>query len=185
MKLYVGLGNPGAKYAKHRHNAGFMVLDAIALDNHAPKWSKKHQGEITEITLEGEKILLLKPQTFMNLSGQSVSTAMKFAKLEPKDVTVFHDELDIPNAKVKIKTGGGHGGHNGLRDIDAHIGKEYRRIRIGIDHPGHKDAVSGYVLHDFGKAQREDIDRLFNQLIRHLDLLISGQDTKLLNELAK
>ncbi len=184
MKLFVGLGNPGSKYSGHRHNVGFMVLDALAEDQHAPQWSKKHQGEVTEITLDGEKILLLKPQTYMNLSGQSVAAAVKFYKLEPADVTVFHDELDIPCAKVKIKTGGGHGGHNGLRDIDKHIGKDYRRVRIGIDHPGHKDAVTGYVLHDFSKAEREAIDTLIDQLVRYSDLLVSGEDTKLLTELA-
>ena len=146
---------------------------------------QKHQGEITEINVDGEKILLLKPQTFMNLSGQSVAAAMKFYKLLPSDITVFHDELDIPNAKVKIKTGGGHGGHNGLRDIDKHIGKDYRRVRIGIDHPGHKDAVSGYVLHDFGKAEREAINHVIGQLTRHLELLISDEHVKLLTELAK
>lgn len=185
MKLFVGLGNPGSQYQNHRHNVGFMMLDALASEHNAPKWSKKHQGEVTEITVDGEKILLLKPQTYMNLSGQSVAAAMKFYQLSPADITVFHDELDIPNARVKIKTGGGHGGHNGLRDIDKHIGKDYRRVRIGIDHPGHKDAVTGYVLHDFGKAEREAIDALIDQLIRHCDLLISGEDAKLLTELAK
>ncbi|MDG1287968.1 MAG: aminoacyl-tRNA hydrolase [Rickettsiales bacterium] len=184
MHLFVGLGNPGTKYANHRHNVGFMLLDALATDNHAPRWSKKHQGELTEISVDGEKILLLKPQTYMNNSGRSVQAAMAFYKLKPEQITVFHDELDLANAKLRIKTGGGHGGHNGLRDIDAQIGKEYRRIRIGIDHPGHKDAVSGYVLHDFSKDERHAIDTLIDNIIRHTPLLINGEDVALMNKLA-
>lgn len=185
MQLFVGLGNPGAKYANHRHNAGFMVLDALAEAEHAAKWSQKFSGEITEIAIEGEKILLLKPQTYMNLSGQSVSAAMQFYKLTPQQLTVFHDELDIDPGEIRIKTGGGHAGHNGLRNIDAHIGKDYRRVRIGIGHPGHKDAVSGYLLHDFSKAEREVIDGLTDALIRHISLLVSGKDVELANQLTK
>ncbi len=184
MKLYVGLGNPGEKYANHRHNAGFMLLDALADATSAPAWSSKFNGAITTISIEDEKILLLKPMTFMNRSGQSVAAAAKFYKIEPKDITVFHDELDLPNAKCRIKFGGGHGGHNGLRDIDAHCGKEYRRIRLGIAHPGHKDAVSGYVLHDFSKTEREAMDTFIDRIIIHRNYLINNQDAELMNKLA-
>ncbi len=185
MKLFVGLGNPDTKYEKNRHNVGFMVIDALAANNHAPKWSKKFQGEVTEITLEGEKVLLLKPQTYMNLSGKSVQAAMAFYKLKPEDITVFHDELDIAVGEIRTKTGGGHAGHNGLRDIDAQIGKNYHRVRIGIDHPGHKDAVSGYVLHDFSKAEREQIDTLIDGIIHHISLLVSGNDAEFMNKVVK
>lgn len=184
MKLFVGLGNHGTKYSGNRHNVGFMVLDALAANNGSPKWSKKFSGELAEIAINGEKILLLKPQTYMNNSGRSVIAAMSFYKLKPEQVTVFHDDLDLANAKLKIKTGGGHGGHNGLRDIDANIGKEYKRIRIGIGRPNHKDEVSDYVLHDFSKAERYEIDELIGNLSRNTDLLASGQDAELMNKLA-
>lgn len=185
MKLFVGLGNPGKKYEGNRHNAGFMAVDAMAEAFGAPKWSKKFSGEIAEISVEDEKIILLKPQTYMNLSGQSVGAATQFYKINPLQVTVFHDELDIPLGEIRIKTGGGHGGHNGLKDIDAHIGKEYRRVRLGIGHPGHKDMVSDYVLHDFSKAERETMDELIGQIIRQLELLVRGEDADFAREVKK
>ncbi|MBZ0129789.1 MAG: aminoacyl-tRNA hydrolase [Rhodobacteraceae bacterium] len=155
MQLFVGLGNPGGKYAGHRHNVGFMALDRIAADHGFGPWKAKFQGQISEGRLGGTKVLLLKPETFMNLSGQSVGAALRFHKLEPGDVVVFHDELDLAPGKVRAKTGGGHAGHNGLRSLHSHIGAEYRRVRIGIGHPGHKDSVSGYVLHDFAKSDAD------------------------------
>ncbi|MBR9765278.1 MAG: aminoacyl-tRNA hydrolase [Rhodobacteraceae bacterium] len=158
MQLFVGLGNPGAKYAGNRHNIGFMALDRIASDHGFAPWRSKFQGELTEGTLGGEKVLLLKPATFMNLSGQSVGEAMRFYKLTPADVTVFHDELDLAPGKLRVKQGGGHAGHNGLRSIHQHIGPEYQRIRMGIGHPGHKDRVAGYVLSDFAKAEEGWLD---------------------------
>lgn len=184
-QLWVGLGNPGAKYANHRHNIGFQWLDAVADDCHAPTWGAKFSGLLTDVTVEDEKIYLLKPQTFMNRSGQSVSAALQFFKLPISSLTVFHDELDIATAKLKVKTGGGHGGHNGLRDIDAHCGKEYRRYRLGIDHPGHKDAVSGYVLHDFGKEQRAAMDNLLEGLLTQLPSIAAGHDATVMNEIAR
>ncbi|PJE29157.1 peptidyl-tRNA hydrolase [Pseudooceanicola antarcticus] len=158
MQLFVGLGNPGTKYAGNRHNIGFMALDRIAEDHHFAPWRSKFQGELCEGTLGGEKVLLLKPMTFMNNSGQSVGEAMRFYKLTPDDVTVFHDELDLAPGKLRVKQGGGHAGHNGLRSIHQHIGAEYQRIRMGVGHPGHKDRVAGYVLSDFAKAEEGWLD---------------------------
>lgn len=160
MRLFVGLGNPGSKYAQNRHNIGFMVVDRIAEDHGFAPWRSKFQGKVTEGKLGREKVILLKPETFMNLSGQSVGEAMRFYKLTPADVVVFHDELDLAPGKARVKTGGGHAGHNGLRSIHAHIGADYDRVRLGIGHPGHKDRVAGYVLSDFAKADQNWLDDL-------------------------
>ncbi|MFT6933075.1 MAG: PTH1 family peptidyl-tRNA hydrolase, partial [Paracoccaceae bacterium] len=149
MQLWVGLGNPGAKYANNRHNIGFMALDRIAEDHGFAPWRGKFQGSLSEGRLGSQKIMLLKPETFMNLSGQSVGEAMRFFKLTPEDITVFHDELDLVPGKVRVKQSGGHAGHNGLRSLHAHIGETYTRVRLGIGHPGHKDRVAAYVLSDF------------------------------------
>ena len=160
MQLFVGLGNPGAKYAGNRHNIGFMAVDAIAGAHGFGPWRAKFQGQVSEGVLDGEKVILLKPETFMNLSGQSVGEAARFYKIAPEAVTVFHDELDLAPAKLRVKRGGGHAGHNGLRSITAHIGAEFQRVRLGIGHPGHKDRVAGYVLQDFAKADAEWLDDL-------------------------
>ncbi|RME17075.1 MAG: aminoacyl-tRNA hydrolase, partial [Alphaproteobacteria bacterium] len=160
MKLFVGLGNPGAKYARNRHNIGFMALDRIAEDHGFGPWRAKFQGLVSEGRLGGEKVVLLKPQTYMNLSGQAVGEAMRFFKLAPADVIVFHDELDLAPGKVRLKLGGGHAGHNGLRSIHAHIGEAYGRVRLGIGHPGHKDRVTAWVLADFPKADEVWLDDL-------------------------
>ncbi|HET7411899.1 MAG TPA: aminoacyl-tRNA hydrolase, partial [Pararhizobium sp.] len=136
MLLIAGLGNPGPRYAGNRHNIGFMAADAIARRHGFSSWSKKFKGEIADGTIEGEKVLLVKPQTFMNLSGEAVGEAMRFYKLSPADLTVIHDELDLAAGRARLKTGGGNGGHNGLKSIDAHCGKDYRRLRLGISHPG-------------------------------------------------
>jgi PTH1 family peptidyl-tRNA hydrolase len=144
MKLFVGLGNPGAKYAHNRHNIGFMALDRIAEDHQFTPWRSKFQGQICDGTLAGHKVLLLKPTTFMNLSGQSVGEAVRFHKVPLDQVTVFHDELDLAPGKLRLKQGGGHAGHNGLRSIHAHLGADYGRVRLGIGHPGHKDAVAWF-----------------------------------------
>jgi peptidyl-tRNA hydrolase, PTH1 family len=141
MRIIAGLGNPGPKYENHRHNVGFMAADAIARRHSFSPWSKKFQGLVAEGFIGDEKVLLIKPQTFMNLSGQSVGEAIRFYKLGPQDLTVLYDELDLAPAKVRVKTGGGAGGHNGIRSLDAHCGKEYRRVRIGIGHPGVKELV--------------------------------------------
>lgn len=155
MKLFVGLGNPGAKYAQNRHNIGFMAVDRIAEDHGFGPWRGKFQGAVSEGRLGSDKVVLLKPETFMNKSGQSVGEAVRFFKLEPEDVTVFHDEIDLAPAKLRVKQGGGHAGHNGLRSLHGHIGEAYQRVRMGVGHPGHKDAVPTYVLKDFAKADQD------------------------------
>ncbi len=160
MKLFVGLGNPGAKYAANRHNIGFMALDRIAAEHGFGAWQSKFQGEISQGRLGNEKVALLKPMTFMNLSGQAVGAALRFYQLEPADLVVFHDELDLAPGKLRLKQGGGHAGHNGLRSIHAHIGPDYARVRLGIGHPGHKDRVAAYVLSDFAKSDQEWLDDL-------------------------
>ena len=184
MLLFVGLGNPGTKYARNRHNIGFMALDQIAADHGFGPWRSKFQGKLSEGRLGGEKVLLLKPETFMNLSGQSVGEAMRFQKLTPADVVVFHDELDLAPGKVRVKSGGGHAGHNGLRSIHQHIGAEYDRVRLGIGHPGHKDRVSGYVLSDFAKADGEWLDDLLRGVGDGASALAEGDKARFLNAIA-
>ena len=184
MKLFVGLGNPGAKYANNRHNIGFMAVDRIASDHGFGPWKSRFQGEATEGRLGTEKVLLLKPGTFMNRSGQSVQAALQFYKLEPGDVTVFHDELDLAPGKCRVKQGGGHAGHNGLRSIHGHIGEAYGRVRLGIGHPGHKDAVAGYVLHDFPKADAEWLDDLMRGIADGAPYLAEGDGGKFMNAVA-
>tara|TARA_R110000850_G_scaffold101582_3_gene209957 strand:- start:1851 stop:2615 length:765 start_codon:yes stop_codon:yes gene_type:complete len=184
MKLIVGLGNPGAKYARNRHNIGFMALDMIAADHGFTPWKTKHQGQVTEGRLGSERAVLLKPETFMNLSGQSVQAAMRFYKLEPSDVIVLHDEIDLAPAKVKCKTGGGHAGHNGLRSIHAHIGPDYHRVRLGVGHPGHKDAVPGYVLRDFPKADEGWLDDVLRGISDGAPELARGDMAKFMNAVA-
>ena len=184
MQLFVGLGNPGAKYARNRHNIGFMALDRIAGDHGFGPWKSKFQGQISEGRLGGDKVLLLKPETFMNRSGQSVGEAMRFYKLEPGDVTVFHDELDLAPGKVRVKQGGGHAGHNGLRSIHDHIGEGYRRVRLGIGHPGRKELVSGYVLRDFPKADETWLDDVLRGLSDGAEHLAAGDGGRFMNAVA-
>jgi PTH1 family peptidyl-tRNA hydrolase len=184
MRLFVGLGNPGAKYAQNRHNVGFMALDRIAADHGFGPWRAKFQGQVSEGTLGAEKVILLKPETFMNLSGQSVGEALRFYKLLPGDVTVFHDEIDLAPGKLRVKTGGGHAGHNGLRSIHAHIGEAYHRVRIGVGHPGRKEAVAGYVLHDFSKADAEWLDDLLRGIGDGAPALAAGDAGKFQNAVA-
>ncbi|WP_102958852.1 aminoacyl-tRNA hydrolase [Mangrovicella endophytica] len=184
MLLIAGLGNPGPSYAGNRHNIGFMALDRIAKDASFSAWTKKFSGEIAEGQIAGEKVLLLKPLTFMNLSGQSVGEAARFYKLEPGQVVVIHDELDLAPGKVRVKTGGGHGGHNGLKSIDAHIGKDYRRVRLGIGHPGSKERVNPHVLSDFAKADRDWVDGLLDAVSRNIDAIAKGDDALFMTRVA-
>ncbi|WP_299676785.1 aminoacyl-tRNA hydrolase [uncultured Roseobacter sp.] len=184
MKLIVGLGNPGAKYAKNRHNIGFMALDRIAADHGFGPWKGKHQGSLSEGRFGSDRAVLLKPETFMNNSGQSVQAAMRFYKLEPADVVVLHDEIDLAPGKVKHKVGGGHAGHNGLRSLHAHIGPEYARVRLGVGHPGHKDAVPGYVLRDFPKAEEAWLDDVLRGVSDAAPHLAGGDAAKFLNAVA-
>jgi PTH1 family peptidyl-tRNA hydrolase len=184
MKLFVGLGNPGAKYAANRHNIGFMAVDRIAADHGFTPWKRAFAGLACDGRLGGEKVLLLKPETFMNLSGQSVQAAASFHKIALGDITVFHDELDLPPAKIKAKFGGGHAGHNGLRSIHAHLGEGYGRIRLGIGHPGHKDRVADYVLHDFAKSDQNWLDDLMMGISDGIAHLAGGDSAKFLNAVA-
>ena len=184
MKLWVGLGNPGEKYAGNRHNIGFMALDRIATDHGFGPWRARFQGEVAEGRLGADKVVLLKPATFMNLSGQSVRAAVDFLKLTPDDITVFHDELDLAPSKCRLKSGGGHAGHNGLRSIHQHLGDAYHRVRLGIGHPGHKDAVAAYVLHDFAKSDADWLDDLMRGLSDGATHLALGDGAKFLNAVA-
>ncbi|SFA86755.1 peptidyl-tRNA hydrolase [Poseidonocella pacifica] len=184
MQIFVGLGNPGAKYAGNRHNIGFMALDRIAEDHGFGPWKSKFQGQISEGLLGPEKVLLLKPETFMNRSGQSVGEALRFYKLEPGDLTVFHDELDLAPGRLKVKQGGGHAGHNGLRSIHEHIGDAYARVRLGIGHPGHKDRVAAYVLHDFARADETWLDDLLRGIADGAPELAAGDSGRFMNAVA-
>ena len=183
MQLFAGLGNPGAKYANNRHNVGFMAADAIARRHFFSHWTKKFQGLIAEGSLDGEKIILIKPQTFMNLSGQSVGEALRFYKLDPTAVTVFYDEIELPAGKVRVKIGGGSAGHNGIRSLDQHIGNNYRRVRIGIGHPGVKEMVHGHVLGDFAKSDREWLDPLLDAIADDAGLLVKSDESGLMNRI--
>lgn len=184
MQLFVGLGNPGAKYAHNRHNIGFMALDEVAREHGFAPWKSAFQGMVSEGRLDGARVLLLKPATFMNASGRSVQSAMAFYKLGPDVVSVFHDELDLAPGKCRVKQGGGHAGHNGLRSIHAHIGAEYQRIRLGIGHPGHKDAVAGYVLHDFSKADQDWLAPLISGIGEGAPYLAVGKSAQFMSQVA-
>ena len=182
MKLIVGLGNPGTKYAHNRHNIGFMVLDEIARCNRANPWKERFSGAFSEINIGGEKALLLKPFTYMNESGRAVQACAKFYKLDENDVIVFHDELDLEPAKLRLKKGGGNAGHNGLRSITAHIGNEYTRVRLGIGHPGDKAQVHNYVLNDFAKAEQGWVEILCQSCAQNIVLLVDGEEASFANK---
>jgi PTH1 family peptidyl-tRNA hydrolase len=184
MHLIVGLGNPGDKYSRNRHNIGFLAVEEIAKRHGFPPFREKFKGLIAEGTIDGEKTLILKPQTFMNSSGESVEVVAQFYKLAPSDITVIYDELDLVPGKARIKIDGGNGGHNGLRSIDPRIGTGYRRVRLGIGHPGHKDRVMPWVLGDFSKADLEWLEPLLGTLADNAGLLLKGDDNTLMNKLA-
>ncbi len=184
MKLFVGLGNVGAKYAHTRHNIGFMAVDRIADDHGFSPWRKKFQGEVSEGRLGAEKVLLLKPGTMMNLSGQSVGEAARFYGIAAEDITVFHDEIDLAPAKCRVKRGGGHAGHNGLRSLHQHVGADYVRVRLGVGHPGRKEAVPGYVLHDFAKSDEAWLDDVIRGCSDGAAKLAAGDDAGFMNAVA-
>ena len=184
MQLWVGLGNPGPTYAMNRHNIGFMVIDALAEIYDAPTPAKKFLGWFQEARIGGEKILLLKPATFMNESGRAVRAAMDFYKLTPQDITVFYDELDLVPFKVKVKVGGGAAGHNGIRSTIDHIGADFKRVRLGIGHPGHKDRVTGYVLGNFAKNEIDDLADLLGAVSAEAGWLAKGDDVRFMNDAA-
>ena len=182
MLLFVGLGNPGAKYAQNRHNIGFMAVDEIARRQGFSPWRRRFQGETAEGSLEGERVILLRPTTFMNDSGRAVQEAANFFKLGVGEVTVFQDELELPPAKVRVKVGGGIAGHNGLRSISSHIGNDYRRVRLGIGHPGVKELVHGHVLSDFAKSDRPWVEALCEAVADNAALLATGRDSAFQNK---
>ncbi|WP_375261386.1 aminoacyl-tRNA hydrolase [Palleronia sp.] len=184
MRLFVGLGNPGPKYAGHRHNIGFMAVQRIAEEHGFPAFRSKFQGQLAEGRLGNERVALLMPTTFMNNSGQSVGEALRFYKIDPADVIVFHDEIDLAPGKLKCKTGGGHAGHNGLRSIHQHIGPDYARVRMGVGHPGHKDRVPGYVLHDFAKADEAWLDDMLRGCADGAPALAEADTGRFMNAVA-
>jgi PTH1 family peptidyl-tRNA hydrolase len=182
MRLFVGLGNPGSRYARNRHNVGFMAVDAIARAHGTATWRQRFQGSTAEAVLGGERVLLLKPGTYMNESGRAVAEAQRFFKIALGDVVVFHDELDLPSGKLRVKVGGGNAGHNGLRSITAQCGNDYRRVRLGIGHPGHKDLVHPYVLSDFAKAEEPWVEDLCRACAEFAPLLAKGDDASFQNK---
>jgi PTH1 family peptidyl-tRNA hydrolase len=185
MKLLVGLGNPGDKYARNRHNVGFMAVERIAERYRFGPWKRKFQGHACDGEIGGDKVMLLKPDTFMNDSGRAVGEAARFLKIELSDIVVFHDELDLLPGKIRVKVGGGNAGHNGLRSISAHLGNEYQRVRIGIGHPGHKDAVQHWVLNDFAKSDAEWLRDLLDAVADSAGWLASGQAERFLTDVAR
>ncbi|WP_343612120.1 aminoacyl-tRNA hydrolase [Novosphingobium sp.] len=184
MQLWVGLGNPGDQYKMNRHNVGFMACDVIADTHRFGPVQKKFQGWVQDGRIGSERVILLKPATFMNESGRAVAEAMRFFKLDASALTVFHDELDLPPMKVKVKRGGGHAGHNGLRSIDQHMGPEFRRIRLGIGHPGHKDRVHGYVLGNYAKAEIDDLADMLGAIASEAEWLAKGDDVRFMNDVS-
>lgn len=192
MHIWAGLGNPGPQYAMHRHNVGFMAVDTIAEMHGFAPVQKKFSGWAQEGRIGAHRILLLKPATFMNESGRAVGEALRFYKLGPEALTVFHDELDLDPFRVKVKRGGGAAGHNGLRSIDQHLGTSastqlentYRKVRIGIGHPGHRDRVTGYVLGNFAKAETDDLIAMLGAMGAEADRLAAGDDVRFMNDVA-
>lgn len=184
MQIWVGLGNPGPQYAMHRHNVGFMVLDAMAEVHGFGPVQKKFSGWVQEGRIGPEKVLLLKPATYMNESGRAVGEALRFYKLGPDALTVFHDELDLAPFKVRVKQGGGTAGHNGLRSIDKHLGPDFRRVRIGIGHPGHKDRVTGHVLGNYAKSEVDDLADMLGAIAAEAEWLARGDDARFMNDIA-
>ena len=184
MQIWVGLGNPGAQYALNRHNVGFMAVDVIAEQHGFAPWKRGFQGQVAEGRIGANRILLIKPSTFMNESGRSVGEALRFYKAEPSDVTAFYDELDLDLFRVKVRMGGGAAGHNGIRSLIAHIGADFRRVRIGIGHPGHKDAVTEYVLGNYAKAEMDPLGHLLGAIGAEAEWLAKGEDERFMSDLA-
>ena len=184
MQIWVGLGNPGAQYALQRHNVGFMAADIIADVHRFSPWARKFRSLVADGRIGGQRVVLVKPQTFMNDSGDAVQQALKFYKLDTDALTVFHDELDLAPMKVKVRVGGGLAGHNGLRSIDASLGPDFRRVRIGIGHPGHKDRVTGYVLGNYAKSEMEPLSDLLAAIAAEAEWLAQGNDARFMSEIA-
>lgn len=182
-KMIVGLGNPGADYSLNRHNIGFLALDSLASDTSATAWQKKFKAHIATALIEDTPLLLLKPQTFMNLSGESVGEALRYYKLESSDVIVIHDDIDLEAGQIKVKQGGGHGGHNGLKSLDAHIGKDYWRVRIGVGHPGAREEVTNHVLGNFAKSDKIWLEPMLETLPKALPLLMKGDQGQFIQKI--
>ncbi len=176
MRLLVGLGNPGPRHAHNRHNIGFMAVDEIVRRHGFGPWRARFPGQVAEGRIGGEKLLAIEPQTYMNESGRAVGEALRFYKLEPEQAIVLHDEIDLKPGKVKVKLGGGPGGHNGLRSIDDHVGRDYWRVRLGVGHPGDKDLVHDHVLHDFAKADEDWLAKLLEAVAAELPVLLGGDE---------
>jgi len=183
MLLFVGLGNPGRQYAGNRHNIGFMAIEAIGRAHGFPMARAKYQALTTEGTIGSERVSLMQPQTYMNDSGRAVAEAARFHKIPLDNIVVFHDELDLPPSKLRVKKGGGNAGHNGLRSITAHMGNEYRRVRLGIGHPGDKSLVHGFVLNDFGRAEMDWVSTLCDAIAKNAPLLVKGEDAAFQNRI--
>lgn len=182
MRLLVGLGNPGSKYQGNRHNIGFMVLDEIARRHGFSPWRRRFQGETADGTIGGDRVTLLKPLTYMNESGRAVQDAASFFKIGLPDIIVVHDEIELPASKMRVKVGGGIAGHNGLRSVSAHVGNDYRRVRVGVGHPGVKELVHSHVLNDFAKAERPWVEAMLDAIADNADLLIGGRDSQFQNK---
>lgn len=185
MLLLAGLGNPGPRYANNRHNIGFMAVDEIVRRHSFSPWRSRFQAHCAEGTLAGEKVLVLKPQTYMNESGRAVGEALRFHKLAPGQVIVLYDEIDLAPGKVRVKQGGGTGGHNGIRSLEAHIGKDFWRVRLGVGHPGHKELVHGYVLSDFAKAEQPWLEKLLDVVASEIASLIGGDASRFMSRVAE
>ena len=184
MRLFVGLGNPGSDYAKNRHNIGFMAVDEIVHRYSFAPFRSKFQGQLCEGKIAGQKVLILKPTTYMNESGKAVQAAMAFYKLALQDIIVFQDEMDLVAGKIRMKTGGGHAGHNGVRSIQSHIGSGFQRVRLGVGHPGDKEKVVGHVLNDFSKADQQWLDKMIEAIGENADLLIKGEDSGFMSKVS-
>ena len=182
MRLLVGLGNPGSKYQGNRHNIGFMVLDEIARRHGFSPWRRRFQGETADGTIGGDRVTLLKPLTYMDESGRAVQDAASFFKIGLPDIIVVHDEIELPASKMRVKVGGGIAGHNGLRSVSAHVGNDYRRVRVGVGHPGVKELVHSHVLNDFAKAERPWVEAMLDAIADNADLLIGGRDSQFQNK---
>jgi PTH1 family peptidyl-tRNA hydrolase len=182
MYLLVGLGNPGSKYAGNRHNVGFMAVDEIVRRHGFSAWRKRFQGEVAEATIAGEKVMALKPMTYMNESGRAVGEAVRFFDIDPAQVIVFYDELDLEPGKVRVRFGGGAAGHNGIRSLIAHVGPHFQRVRLGIGHPGDRNMVHPHVLSDFAKSDRDWLAKLIDAVAEHVPLLIAGKDGSFQNK---
>src|SRR5262245_297020 len=185
MKLFVGLGNPGKTYACHRHNVGFMALERIAARHNLGPWKKRYRSLVAEGLIGGRRVMLLMPQTYMNDSGQAVGEAQRYLKIPEADIYVFHDEIDLAPSKLKLKVGGGNAGHNGLRSISAHVGNEFARVRIGVGHPGVKEAVVGYVLHDFSKADHAWLEPMLDAIADAAGRLAASDDARFLSDITR